>query len=341
MEKLIIKAFYKKKSTTPIWLMRQAGRYLPEYRDLRKNASNFLDFCYNPEMAMEATLQPLKRFDLDAAIIFSDILVIPDSMGLKVEFLENHGPLLETVENLEKLNDSLKKSNSENLKNIYKAINLTRNQLPQNKALIGFAGGAWTIACYMVEGKLTKDFSKIKKIYYSNKEYIIHLLDILVDRIADHLIKQIEAGADLIQIFDSWAGMVPAEDYNDLIINPNQKIVKKVKALYPEIKIICFPRMSGMNYKSFCEQVNCDAIGVDQFIPISWVCENSNKKIIQGNLDPLILLGDEELIKNRVDNIFNKMNGKNFIFNLGHGVVPNTDPEKVRFLINYVKEKNV
>ncbi len=341
MEKLIIKAFYKKNSITPIWLMRQAGRYLPEYRELRKNASNFLDFCYNPEMATEATLQPMKRFDLDAAIIFSDILVIPDSMGLKVEFLENHGPLVETVENLEKLNNSLEKSNNEKLKNVYKAINFTKNQLPQNKALIGFAGGAWTIACYMVEGKLTKDFSKIKKIYYSNKEYIIYLLDILVDRIADHLIKQIEAGADLIQIFDSWAGMVPAEDYDDLIINPNQKIIEKVKALYPEIKIICFPRMSGINYKRFCEQVNCDAVGVDQFIPISWVSENSDKKIIQGNLDPLILLGDEELIKNRVDNIFSKMKGKNFIFNLGHGVVPNTDPEKVRFLINYVKGKNV
>lgn len=341
MEKLILKTFYQKNQFNPIWLMRQAGRYLPEYRELRKNAKNFLDFCYNPEMAIEATLQPLRRFDLDAAIIFSDILVIPDSMGLKVEFLENHGPLIEEVNNREKLNLALEKSNNEKLENIYKAIKFTKNQLPKNKALIGFAGGAWTIACYMVEGKLTKDFSKIKAIYYTNKEYITNLINILIERIADHLIKQIEAGADIVQIFDSWAGIVSAQDYKDLIINPNIKIIEKVKSLYPEVKIICFPRMSGVHYKNFCEQVNCDAIGVDQFISISWVSENSESKIIQGNLDPLVLLGNENLIKNSVDNIFYSMKGRNFIFNLGHGVVPNTDPEKVRFLVNYIKEKNV
>lgn len=341
MEKLILKIFYQKTKINPIWLMRQAGRYLPEYKELRKNAKNFLDFCYNHDMAVEATLQPLRRFNLDAAIIFSDILVIPDSMGIKVEFLENHGPLIEEVETIEKLNLALEKENNDKLENIYKAIKSTKNQLPQNKALIGFVGGAWTIACYMVEGKLTKDFSKIKKIYYTNKEYINHLIDVLIDRIANHLIKQIEAGADIVQIFDSWAGIVAAEDYQDLVINPNKKIIEKVKSIYPEVKIICFPRMSGINYKNFCEQVNCDAIGVDQFTPISWISRNSKNKIIQGNLDPLILQGNESLIKNAVDNIFYSMKGKNFIFNLGHGVVPNTNPEKVRFLINYVKEKNV
>ncbi len=341
MTKKIIDIFSKKlKKQNPIWLMRQAGRYLPEYRILRNKAKNFLDFCYNFEMASEATLQPLKRFNLDAAIIFSDILVIPNCLGLNVDFLENHGPYICPVQNSNQLRSSLKDLDTEKLENIYKAISIVKNELDKSKGLIGFAGGAWTIASYIVEGKLSKDLSTIKTILYKDKDFILELIDILVENISLHLIKQIEAGVDIIQIFDSWAGALKGDDYKKLIIEPNQKIVKKVKEIYPNVPIICFPRASGTNYFNFITEVDCDSIGVDQFTSMNIIKNNNNGKILQGNLDPLILLSENKsLIKYKVDQIFEEMEGESFIFNLGHGVVPNISPDMVNFLVDYVKKK--
>ncbi len=319
----------------PIWLMRQAGRYLPEYKLLRKEANNFLSFCYNPNLAMEATLQPIRRFDLDAAIIFSDILVIPDSIGVNVAFEESHGPMLEPIRSIKDLDLCLEKKQLSKLDPIYTAIEKTKEKLPKNIPLIGFSGGAWTLASYIVEGKLTKDFSIIKPLYYNNPEFIKYLIDNLVENISKHLINQIKAGVDILQIFDSWAGVLTGNDYEELIIKPTQEIIKKVRNIYPHIPIISFPRMSGLNIQKFVKLVDCDAVSVDQYSSLNLI---SNEKLVQGNLDPLVLLSNsKDFIKRRVDDILVNMKDINFIFNLGHGVVPNTPPENVEFLVNYVK----
>lgn len=333
----------QKNTSIPIWLMRQAGRYLPEYQELRKQNSNFLNFCYEPNFACEATLQPIKRFKfLDAAIIFSDILVIPDSMGINLKFEENQGPILDPVRNLEQFNKILENKNLKKLDKVYQAIKNTKEKLPNEVALIGFAGAPWTIASYIVEGKLSKDFFKIKSTYYNDKPFINNLIECLIEQISNHLINQAKAGAEILQLFDSWAGVLIEEDYEQLVIKPNQKIIENVRKAIPNIPIICFPRMSGLQYEKFCDQVDCNAISVDQYMPLSWIKNHSNGKIIQGNLDPLVLLSEsQDFIKSRIDKVLENIDSKRFIFNLGHGVVPKTPVKNVEFLVNYIKEFKV
>lgn len=340
MSKIILDILNKNNTSTniPIWLMRQAGRYLPEYRKIRSETKDFLDLCYNSDLACEVTLQPIRRFNLDAAIIFSDILVVPDAMGIKVEFKENEGPILEKIQNKESLKIALTKQNNNKLSPVYEAIKKTKDQLPEDVALIGFSGGAWTIASYMVEGKLSRDLSVIKPIYYNDKYFFDMLIEHLIENISQHLINQVKAGAEILQIFDSWSGMLVGEDYENLIIKPTQKIIERVKAIYPKIPIICFPRMSGLQYEKFCQEVDCQAIGIDQYMSLDWINQHSNGKIIQGNLDPLVLLSEsKDFIKRRTDLILESMKGENFIFNLGHGVIPKISPENVEFLVNHIK----
>jgi len=259
-------------------------------------------------------------------------------MGIKVDFKEAQGPVLEKIQNRESLNQALKFSNKEKLNLVYQAIEKTKKQLPENIALIGFSGGAWTLASYIVEGKLSKDLSEVKAVYYNNPSFFEELIEYLIEDIAEHLINQIKYGAEIIQIFDSWAGMLIDDDYKNLVIKPTQKIIEKVKAVYTDIPIICFPRMSFMQYEIFCNEVNCDAIGIDQYMSLEWIKNHCNGKIIQGNLDPLVLLSkSKNLIKDRIDKILEIMKDKRFIFNLGHGVVPKTPPENVEFLVNYIK----
>jgi len=329
-----------KNNNIPIWLMRQAGRYLPEYREVRKNAGSFLDLCYNPELACEVTLQPIRRFDLDAAIIFSDILVIPDAIGVSLVFEEQKGPILEKVQTRDDLKKISIKKDKKKLEKVYQAIRDTRAKLPKEKPLIGFSGAFWTIASYMVEGSISKDLSVIKSIYYNDKNFFSELMELLVEEISNHLINQVKAGVDLLQIFDSWAGMLINEDYQELVIKPTKAIIEKVKKIYPEIPVICFPRMSGLQYEIFCKEVDCQAISIDQYMPLSWIKNHNNGKIIQGNLDPLVLLSNsKDLIKNRVDAILEQMAHNKFIFNLGHGVVQKTPPENVEFLVNYIRNQ--
>lgn len=330
------------KETKPvIWIMRQAGRYLPEYQKVRNSTNGFLDLCYNPDLACEVTLQPLRRFDLDAAIIFSDILVIPDAMGMKVSFVENSGPLIEKIQTSKELEAALKQKNEQNLEKVYQAIEKTREKLNKNIPLIGFSGGAWTVAAYIVEGKISKDLSVVKACYYNKAEFFKDLIDHLVENIANHLINQVKAGANILQIFDSWAGVLIGADYEKLVIEPTQRIIKKVREKYPAIPIICFPRSSGFQYQKFAENIDCQVIGIDQYIPMKQAKEQINEKILQGNLDPLILLSNsKDLIKQRVDQIFAEMEGTQFIFNLGHGIVPQTPIENVEFLVNYVKKQS-
>ncbi len=334
-DKLFLKALSgKETSRKPIWFMRQAGRYLPEYMKIRSNVSNFLELCYSPELASEVTIQPIDRFGFDAAIIFSDILVIPDAMGVDVKFQKGEGPVLSVTQNqkdLAKLSFDEKK-----LKAVYEAIKLTRERLSSQKALIGFAGAPWTIATYMIEGGSSRDFTKIKSLSYSDYNFVKKLIDILADSISVHLINQIKAGADALQIFDSWASVLSGELFNDFIIEPTKKIVENVKAEFSNIPIIGFPRGVGVLYKDYAEKTGVDAISFDQNMPYEWI-KNNIKIPVQGNLDPVMLMSNKEKSLQYSREILSSFADRNFIFNLGHGILPETPIENVEAVVNLVK----
>lgn len=313
---------------TPIWLMRQAGRYMPEYLAVRKNIGSFLDMCYTPEVASEITMQPMKKFNFDAAIIFSDILVIPDSLGINVDFVKDKGPVLSSITSVSEL-----KNKKYKLQKIYEAIKLVSNNLDKHKSFIGFAGAPWTILCYMIDGSSSKNFSKTKSFIKNNKKEYAKIIEILIDSISEHLIAQIDHGVDVVQLFDSWSGLVQPEDYYDVIIHPTKEIISRVKKQHPNIPFICFPRGSSFLYKDYVENVGLDIIGVDEFVPLWWIKENLSKHaIIQGNMDPYILLEDKQKIINTANKIETALGRGKYIFNLGHGVLPTTNVENVDYL---------
>ena len=331
------KACYNK---PPIWIMRQAGRYLPEYREIRNKEKSFLDICYNPKIACEITLQPIKRFDLDAAIIFSDILVIPNALGCDLDFKKGVGPKLSKISSMSDLN-SLKIDNIDSfLKPVFDAVSLVKSKLSKSKSLIGFAGCPWTLACYMIEGGGSKNFENIRRISVEDKEFFKNLMDILTNSIIKYLELKIKAGCDIIKLFDSWAGIVPDYQIDNFIIDPAAKIVNYFKKNYPHIPVICFPKSIGYNYLKFSEKVKCDAIAFDQNISVNWIRDYfQNRDIIaQGNLDNYTLaFGKKDDIAKEVDNIINNLGGKPFIFNLGHGILPQTPIENVEFLIDRIR----
>lgn len=328
--------FKRKNNNIPIWFMRQAGRYLPEYMEIRKDSSDFLELCYDSEKAKKVTLQPIDRFDFDAAIIFSDILVLPHALGWKVAFKKGEGPILQKFETDKDLvyinNDFDKKINC-----IYDTVNKVRLSLDKNKSLIGFAGSPWTVASYMLEGKGKQDFSVSKNFLYNNKKLALQLIDIITEKTIEYLLGQINAGVDIIQLFDSWAGVLSGEEYEDFVIKPTKKIVSLVKRKYPSLPIIGFPRGSGYLYQEYIDQTDIDAIGVDQFVPINTMKKWQENIIVQGNFDPVLLLGKKEIIEKKANDILTCLDSKNFIFNLGHGILPNTPVENVQFLVNYVR----
>jgi len=328
--------FKRKNNNIPIWFMRQAGRYLPEYMEIRKDSSDFLELCYDSEKAKKVTLQPIDRFDFDAAIIFSDILVLPHALGWRVAFKKGEGPILQKFEIDKDLlyinNDFDKKINC-----IYDTVNKVRLSLDKNKSLIGFAGSPWTVASYMLEGKGKQDFSVSKNFLYNNKKLALQLIDIITEKTIEYLLGQINAGVDIIQLFDSWAGILSGEEYEDFVIKPTKKIVSLVKRKYPSLPIIGFPRGSGYLYQEYIDQTDIDAIGVDQFVPINTMKKWQENIIVQGNFDPVLLLGKKEIIEKKANDILTCLDSKNFIFNLGHGILPNTPVENVQFLVNYVR----
>lgn len=315
----------------PFWFMRQAGRYLPEYKATRQKAGSFLGLCFDPELASEVTLQPICRFDMDAAIIFADILLIPLALGVKLDFVENEGPKLGLLDI-----DALSYDNSK-LLNMYEALRRTRAGLPANKALIGFAGSAWTVATYMVEGGSSRDFRKTKEMAYHRPQEFQRLIDAICDATITYLKHQIEAGADALQLFDSWAGELPEYEFEKWVIKPTHKIVEGVKAAYPKIKIIGFPRKCGALVKTYADKTAVDAVSLDCTIPLKWARDNI-KLPLQGNLDPLVLLGGQDAIKEQATNILKTMRGHPFIFNLGHGLVPEIPPENVGYLSELIKK---
>ena len=325
----------KKKSNTPIWFMRQAGRYLPEFREIRKKNPDFIKLCLDPEQVEIITLQPLKRFDLDAAIIFSDILMIPYGLGQKVEFKKGIGPILENI-NLDNIINTDPVDFVEKLLPVYKGIEKVKKSLKE-KNLIGFAGAPWTLVLYMLNKESPKNnfnFSFINK----DKFLINRLLKKVEEMICLHIDKQIEAGASVIQLFDSWAGLLPENELPNYCYIPTLKIVEHIKS--KKVPIICFPKGIGKNYIDFCSVVKPDCISIDYEVDPQWIKDKINGIPIQGGLDPKVLLTDKENIKKSVEHYLNVFKNYPYIFNLGHGVLPETKPEIIDYLIKIVREKN-
>lgn len=334
---LFLETFEGKNKSVPIWLMRQAGRYMPEYMEIRSSISNFLELCYDSSKASKVTMQPIDRFDMDAAIIFSDILVLPHALGWDVAFKKGEGPVLKKFESetdLKILQDSFLPQ----INNVYDTVSKTRAMLPKTKSLIGFAGSPWTVASYMLEGKGKTDFSVSKNFLYNKNQLAKQLIQIITDKTIEYLSMQIEAGADVIQLFDSWSGMLNGEQYDDFVIKPTIEIISALKKKYPSVPMIGFPKGSGYKYDKYIKQTGIDAVGVDQFTPLSEVKRWQKNIVVQGCLDPVILLGDKENIKKEVEEILSTLDDKNFIFNLGHGILPTTPPANVEYLVNYVRE---
>ena len=321
----------------PIWLMRQAGRYLKEYRQIRKNAGSFLDICYSPKLAKEITLQPIHRFNFDAAIIFSDILVIPDALGQPVDFKPGLGPVLEPIRS----GSSLANLKLDQLKNhlapVYEAVSGVRSELAENKSLIGFAGAPWTIATYMVEGGTSRDFVNTKLWAYAAPDEFNNLIEILVLAITEHLISQVKGGADILQIFDSWAGLLPEQAFERWCVGPIKKIVRGVLKEFPEIPIIIFPRLAGRRYLDVVEIEGISAVSLDHTLSLRWAHEHLQPKVVvQGNLDPIYLLAGGNALREEVNRILDCLSPCPFIFNLGHGVLPSTPIEHVSELCDII-----
>ena len=321
----------------PIWVMRQAGRYLPEYRKIREKAGSFLNLCYSPSDAAEVTLQPIKRFGFDAAIIFSDILVIPHSLGLELDFIQGEGPKLERIQNSKELEKLVISESNWQFKKVWETVSRVRKDLPKNTSLIGFAGAPWTVATYILEGKGKTDFSFCKSRIKEDPDFVEKLLDIITEQTIDYLLGQIEAGADVIQIFDTWAGVLNDIENNEkFIIKPVKKIVDAIREKHPDLPIICFPK--GIDYlKYYVEKIMPNGISLGSEVSMEEAKELQKIVTIQGNLDPVILLSDKEKIKKETENILQNLSGKNFIFNLGHGILPETPIENVEFLVDIVR----
>jgi uroporphyrinogen decarboxylase len=332
----LIKTFNRQNNRVPIWLMRQAGRYMPEYMHIRSNIPGFLDLCYDSKKASQVTMQPIERFNLDAAIIFSDILVLPHALGWDVAFEKGEGPILkkfESEKDLLQINDQF----SEKINDVYQTVANVKDKLPEHVSLIGFAGSPWTVASYMLEGRGKQNFVVSKNFLYSQPAVAKKLINIITEKTIEYLSGQIKSGAEIIQLFDSWSGVLNGSMYDEFVIKPTQKIVRSLNKNFPDIPIIGFPRGSGFNYDKYITEIAVDGISVDQFTPIDQMKKWQKNLVVQGNLDPVILLGDKKNIKEAVDKIMQVMDKENFIFNLGHGILPITPVKNVEYLVDYVK----
>jgi len=320
----------------PIWMMRQAGRYLPEYKEIRSTAPSFLDFCYSPRLACEATLQPIRRFGFDAAIIFSDILVIPDALGQAVRFEEGVGPRLDPLP-LEAVGDLDRSRLEDHLAPVYEAIRLTRAALPDETSLIGFAGAPWTLATYMVAGRTTPDQAPARRASFGDPDGFGKLVDCLVEAVSAHLVAQIDAGCDAVQIFDSWAGTLDGLAFPRWSVDPNARIVANVRAARPGVPIITFPRNAGSRLSGFVDAVRPDAVSLDWSVDGNAARAIQQRICIQGNLDPMRLVAGGAALDEGVDAILSGFGGGPFVFNLGHGIVPETPIAHVERMVTRVR----
>ncbi len=318
----------------PLWIMRQAGRYLPEYRELRTRAKNFLDFCYSPALATEAVLQPLRRFQLDAAILFSDILVVPDALGRKVWFVEGEGPRLEPLIGEEHWRFDEVERAIQRLAPVYEAVGRIKGSLDANTPLIGFCGGPWTVATYMLQGQ-GGDKERARRVAYERPLDVDRLLDLLAEMSARHLAEQVKAGADCLQIFESWAEGLPLSQFERLIIKPTQKLIQRLRQIGVASPIIGFPRGAGAEISNYAQRTGVTALGLDTSVPSKDLAPHGMP--VQGNLDPLLLVVGGTALESGVRDVLERFSGAPHIFNLGHGITPEASVENVARLVDLVK----
>jgi uroporphyrinogen decarboxylase len=325
-------------TTPPLWLMRQAGRYLPEYRAIRSQAKSFLDFCYTPEWAIEVTLQPIRRFGFDASIIFSDILTIPDALQRNVRFLEGEGPHMDPLEDPAVVATLRSAYRPEILLPVYEAMKGVRAALPKETALLGFCGAPWTVATYMIAGKGTKEQAPARLFAYKHPAEFQALMDLLVEISATHLVAQIDAGADTVQIFDSWASVLPAAEFDRWCIAPVKELVARVRAARPAARIIGFPRgATTAGIQRFAGETKVDGLSLDTACDLAGVAALPNMPTLQGNLDPLALIAGGDGLDRAIDAILKVADGRPYIFNLGHGILPETPIAHVEQLIRRIR----
>ena len=321
----------------PVWLMRQAGRYLPEYRLLRKQAKSFLDFCFTPDLAVEATLQPLRRFAFDAAILFSDILVVPHALGQRVSFEEGEGPRLTPLRSAADIDRLSSSALKERLAPVFESLRRLRQELPAGVTLIGFAGAPWTVAAYMVEGRGGTGFAAAKKMARDEPVLFGRLIDLLVEQTIVYLSAQVEAGAEAIQIFDSWAGDLDPEQRLRWSLEPLTRIVAALKAAYPQLPIILFPRGAGDSYAGYARIRGLCGLSLDSGVDLPWAARTLQPHVaLQGNLDPELLVAGGQSMRQAVQRVLEELGQGPLIFNLGHGIVPQTPPEHVAELVELV-----
>jgi uroporphyrinogen decarboxylase len=322
-----------------MWLMRQAGRYLPEYREVRASAGGFLELCYSPALAAEVTLQPIRRYGFDAAILFSDILVVPDALGQRVRFVEGEGPRLDPITSGAELARLSPAATGEKFARVCETVQRLRQDLPRDVALIGFCGAPWTVATYMVGGEGSSDQAAARALAYRDRGTFARLIDIVTEASIEYLDGQVRAGADALQIFDSWAGNLPDGEFDTWVVAPTRRIVAELKRRHPVTPIIGFPRGAGDSAERYVRETGVEGLGCDTAMPLRQMRELANQTgvAVQGNLDPLLLAAGGPQLEARVREILAVMRGAPFIFNLGHGIVPHTPPENVARLVELVR----
>ena len=343
MTKKILKALAgEKQEVPPIWMMRQAGRYLPEYRETRAQAGDFLSLCYNSELAAEVTLQPIRRYGFDAAILFADILLLPQALGADLWFVTGEGPRLSTLQTqLDFENLRTPSEINETLAPVYETVKILSQELPKETTLIGFAGAPWTVATYMVAGRGTPDQAPAHLLKDENPELFDNLINLLVEGTIEYLSHQINAGAEVIKIFDSWAGSLKGHDFDKYALEPCKKIIAALKTKYPETPIIAFPRQAGDRYIGFAKKAGADCLAIDDSVSAEWIAQNvQDDGCVQGNLaSSHMVSGGTELIKETKKIVKALSNGPH-IFNLGHGITPDADPDNVQIMIDTIRNVN-
>jgi uroporphyrinogen decarboxylase len=327
-----------RKQTPPVWLMRQAGRYLPEYRQVRASEPDFISFCLNPEKAVEVTLQPIDKFNFDAAIIFSDILLVPWAMNRNVRFNPGQGPILDPLNSVDDLNENDTDQIRNRLAPVAEALTLCRSRLSNEKALIGFAGAPWTIITYMLEGQSSRDFATARKWMWDNDRQFDMLLDIVTTATIEFLTLQAQAGADVLMLFDSWASAVPAHFRQRVVFKPVQRIIETLRGRGIVQPVIGFPKGIGEGLLAYCDQTPVDGVGLDHGVDIAWAAKNLPDHItLQGNLDPLSLIAGGPLMHRAIDHILEAVADRSHIFNLGHGITPETPEPHVHDLMAQIQ----
>ena len=324
----------------PIWLMRQAGRYLPEYKEIRATARGFIDFCYTPRLAIEATLQPIRRFGFDAAILFSDILVVPDALGMPVEFESGEGPRLQPITSAEEFSRLREDLDFARLEPVFETVSGVRSRLSPETALIGFCGAPWTVASYMIAGHGTPDQGPARMFAYRHPDLFQALIDRLARVSTEYLLRQIKAGAQAVQIFDSWAGVLPTPEFERWCLAPVKDMVRRLRAEAPHVPIIAFPRGAGTSVRDFASIDGLSAVGFDTAADMKWAVDVMPPRMaLQGNLDPLVLIAGGAALDAHVDRILSNVAGRAHIFNLGHGILPHTPIAHVEHLLKRVRAR--